>query len=149
MSRYEFSTYVAAPPERVFDLWTDLDRMRDWVGGVTRVSDVSGPVDRAGTTYTVWFGRMASRTQVLEAQRPRRFRTRFGNRILRGTNEATFEPAGGGTQLTQRFETEGLIAAVVARIFATGSYQGSFRGELAAFAQLAEQEAGRGEPPPA
>ena len=44
MSRYEFRVFVAAPAERVFDLWTDLDRMREWVGGVTKVTDVSGPV---------------------------------------------------------------------------------------------------------
>jgi uncharacterized protein YndB with AHSA1/START domain len=141
MGRYEFSTYIAASPERVFDLWTDLDRMAEWVGGVTHVSDVSGPVDRAGTTYVVWFGRMASRTQVLEAERPKRIRTRFGNRILRGTSEATFEPSGAGTQLTQIMETEGLVAAIMGRIFAKGSYEGSFRGELAKFAGIAEREA--------
>ena len=65
VSRYEFRVFVAAPAERVFDLWTDLDRMREWVGGVTKVTDVSGPVDQAGTTYSVCFGRMASRTTVL------------------------------------------------------------------------------------
>ena len=148
MSRHELSTFIAASPERVFDLWTDLDRMREWVGGVTHVSDVSGPVDRAGTTYVVWFGRMASRTQVLDAERPRRFRTRFGNRILRGTSEATFEPVGAGTQLTQRMRTEGLISAVMGRIFAMGSYQGSFRGELAKFASIAEREAAGQDPIP-
>jgi hypothetical protein len=46
--------------------------------------------------------------------------------------------------LTQRFETEGIISALAARVFATGSYKGSFRGELATFARLPEAEAGRG-----
>ena len=50
MSRYEFRVFVRAPRERVFDLWTDLDRMLEWVGGVTSVTDVSGPVDQVGTT---------------------------------------------------------------------------------------------------
>jgi uncharacterized protein YndB with AHSA1/START domain len=143
VSRYEFRVFVGASPERVFDLWTDLDRMHEWVGGVTKVTDVSGPVDQAGTTYSVCFGRMASRTTVLDAERPRRFKTRFGNRILRGTNETRFEPKDGGTELIQTFETEGLIPAIMARIFATGSYQGSFRGELNAFARLAEREPGK------
>jgi hypothetical protein len=53
---------------------------------------------------------------------------------MRGTNDATFEPQDGGTGLTQRFETEGIISALAARVFATGSYKGSFRGELATFA---------------
>jgi uncharacterized protein YndB with AHSA1/START domain len=28
----------------VFRLWTDLDRMKEWVGGVTKVTDVTGPI---------------------------------------------------------------------------------------------------------
>jgi uncharacterized protein YndB with AHSA1/START domain len=144
MSEYLFSVHVAAPPEQVFDLWTDLDRLGEWTGGVTKVTDVTGPLDRVGTRYTVWFGRMASSTEVLEVQRPSRFRTRFGSRLLRGENEATFEPDGrGGTLLTERFRTRGLVSAIAARIFATGSYRGSFRGELAEFARLAERQASR------
>jgi uncharacterized protein YndB with AHSA1/START domain len=142
MGRYEFSVRIAAPPDRVFDLWTDLDRMKEWVGGVTNVTDVSGPLDRAGTRYTVWFGRMRSPTEVIAVDRPRMIRTRFGNRVLRGQTLATFEPEDDGTLLTQAFQTEGLIPALVARIFASGSYKGSFRGELDDFARLAEREAG-------
>jgi uncharacterized protein YndB with AHSA1/START domain len=144
VAEFTFSVRVAASPDRVFDLWTNLDRMGEWVGGVTRVTDVTGPLDQVGARYTVWFGRMASPTEVLEAQRPRRFRTRFGNRVLRGENEATFEPHGNGTLLTQRFVTVGLVSAIVARIFATGSYRGSFKGELAQFARLAGQQASQG-----
>ena len=74
--------------------------MHEWIGSLTRVTDVSGPPGQAGSTYTVWFGRMASPTRILEAERPRRIRSRFGNRMLRGETEATFEPADGGTSLT-------------------------------------------------
>ena len=141
MGAYRFVVDVAAPLDLVFELWTDLDRMKDWVGGVTKVTDVSGPLDRAGTRYTVWFGGMQSRTQVLEVERPRMIRARFGNRVLKGETVATFEPDGGGTRVTQEFRTEGLISAVAARIFASGSWRGSFQGELNAFAALAECQA--------
>ena len=141
MARFGFRISIAAPPELVFELWTDLDRMAEWIGGLSRITDVTGPVDQAGTRYVAWFGGMASPTEVLEVERPHRIRTRFGNRFLRGVTEATFEPEDGGTRLTQRFETEGLIPALVARIFATGSYRGSFRGDLATFARLAERAA--------
>jgi uncharacterized protein YndB with AHSA1/START domain len=140
---YSFSTHVAAPIEVVFDLWTNLDRMGEWVGGVTRVTDVSGPVDRVGTRYTTWFGRMKSPTEVIEAERPRLFATRFGNAILRGTNRTVLEPDGDGTRISETFQTVGLMSAISARIFATGSYRGSFQGELEAFARLAEAEAAR------
>ena len=141
MGTHRLSVHVAAPPEPVFDLWIDLDRMKEWVGGVTGVTDVTGPVDRAGTRYTVWFGKMRSQTEVVEADRPRFFRTRFGNSILRGEASARFEPEGDGTRIDQEFRTTGVIAAIAAWIFARGSYRGSFQGELNAFAKIAEREA--------
>lgn len=148
MARYSFTVHVAAPPEHVFDLWTNLPRMGEWVGGVTGVSDVSGPVDRAGTTYVVHFGPMKSPTEVLEAVRPRRFVTRFGNRLLRGRSSATFEPEGDGTRLTQEFETVGRISAISSWVFSRGSYEGSFRGELQKFARIAERDVRQTRPAP-
>ena len=67
MGTHRLSVHVAAPPERVFDLWTNLDRMKEWVGGVTKVTDVTGPVARAGTRYTVWFGGMQTMMSLTPA----------------------------------------------------------------------------------
>ena len=103
MARYTIFTRVAAPPDHVFALWTNLERMGEWVGGVTGVSDVSGRVDQVGTTYVVHFGPMKSPTEVLEVERPRRFATRFGSWLLRGRSSATFEQDGDGTRVTQTF----------------------------------------------
>ena len=36
MADYRFSILIRATPERVFDAFTDLGRMPEWVGGVTR-----------------------------------------------------------------------------------------------------------------
>ena len=141
MARYTITTLVSAPAEHVFALWTNLERMGEWVGGVTGVSDVSGPVDRAGTTYVVHFGPVKSPTEVLEAERPRRFATRFGSWVLRGKSSATFEPEGAGTRVTQKFETVGRISAISSWVFSRGSYEGSFRGELEKFGRIAEREA--------
>ncbi len=142
MSYYRFEVDLAAPQEQVFDLWVNLDRMHEWVEGVTKVTDITGRPDQVGSRYTVWFGRMRSPTEVLEAERPRLVRTRFGNTLLRGEMRATFAPSDSGTRVTQELWTTGLIPAIAARIFATGSYKGSFRGELNAFAGIAEREAG-------
>jgi uncharacterized protein YndB with AHSA1/START domain len=141
MGQYRFEIDIAASPDRVFALWTDLDRMHEWVGGVTGVTDVHGETGRTGTRYVVHFGPMRSPTEVLEADPPKRIRTRFGNLVLRGQTVATFEPTDAGTHVTQEFWTEGLVSNVMARIFASGSYQGSFEGELRAFAAIAEREA--------
>lgn len=140
MARYEFNIHVDAPPEQVFALWTNLGRMGEWVGGVTGVTDLSGPIDRVGTTYTVHFGPVKSPTEILEVDRPRRFATRFGSFILRGRSSATFEPEGDGTRVTQTFETVGRISAISSWVFSRGSYEGSFRGELQKFGRIAEKE---------
>ena len=115
--------------------------MKEWVGGVTGVTDVSGPVDQVGARYTTMFGRMKSPTVVIDVERPRRFATRFGNWLLRGENVTTFVPEAGGTRIDEVFRTEGLISAITARLFSAGSYKGSFQGELNDFARLAEREA--------
>jgi hypothetical protein len=83
---------------------------------------------------------MRSPTIVLAAERPRLFKTLFGNRLLRGTSEATFAPDGEGTLMTQEFRTDGVIPGLLGRLFAIGSYRGSFRGELKEFARIAELE---------
>ncbi|HET9083703.1 MAG TPA: hypothetical protein VFN41_04810, partial [Candidatus Limnocylindrales bacterium] len=101
---------------------------------------VTGPVDQAGTRYVVRFGRMSSPTEVLVAERPSRFRTRFGNRLLRGEAEATFEDVDGRTRLVEVFEIHGFISNIAARIFGMGSYKGSFQGELNAFKAIVERE---------
>jgi uncharacterized membrane protein len=138
---YRFEIDIAAPRDAVFALWTDLDRMHEWTGGVTAVTDITGPAAQAGSRYVVHFGPMRSSTEVIEADPPRFIRTRFGSILLRGQTRATFESAGGRTHLTQEFWTKGLISNVMARIFASGSYQGSFEGELRAFARIAERDA--------
>jgi hypothetical protein len=114
--------------------------MGEWVGGVTGVTDISGPVDRVGTTYVVHFGPVKSPTEVLDAERPRRFATRFGSWVLRGKSSATFEPDGAGTRVTQEFETVGRISAISSWVFSRGSYEGSFRGELEKFGRIAERD---------
>ena len=141
VAHHRFVVQVRAPREKVFDLWTDLDRAHEWIEGLTRITDVTGPVTTAGTRYAVWFGWLRSPTEVLQVDRPRLFRTRFDSWLLRGVEQATFEDQGHGTRLTQEFWIDGIISRLMGRIWALGSYRGSFQGELKAFARLAEREA--------
>jgi uncharacterized protein YndB with AHSA1/START domain len=143
MGEYRFTIHVEALPEDVFALWVDLDRANEWIEGLTRITDVTGPLDQPGARYTAWFGRMPSPTEVLEARPPTYIRSRFGSALLAGETSATFESEGTGTRLTQTFKTQGVIPAVAARVFATGTWRGSFRGELEQFGHIAETEARR------
>ncbi|HYI21269.1 MAG TPA: SRPBCC family protein [Candidatus Limnocylindrales bacterium] len=141
MARYRFEIDIAAPRERVFSMWVDLDRAPEWVEGLARYTDVSGPPDEAGTTYVARFGSWSSSTlTVLEAERPRYIRVALGSWLLRGENIANFEEVERGTRLIQEFDVRGIIPRIAGRIFATGSYRGSFRGELETFKQICERE---------
>jgi uncharacterized protein YndB with AHSA1/START domain len=146
MATHEFTIDINAPREQVFDLWVNLDRASEWIEGMAKVTDVSGPPDKAGTTYMTHFGSWAtSQTTILEAERPRHHRTKFGNWLLRGENEATFHETESGTRLTQVFRTKGVVPAISSWIFSRGSYRGSFRGELITFKSICEREAREGE----
>lgn len=63
---------VAAPPERVWAAHVDGKRIPEWFPRVRSVSDISGPLDRVGTTYTLRFKRplARSRVEVTEVQAP-------------------------------------------------------------------------------
>lgn len=141
MGTHHLSIDIAAPRDRVFGLWVDIDRASEWIEGLSRITDLSGPSDQAGTTYVVHFGTWSSSTStILEAERPRFIRVKFGSWLLRGENLATFDEIEGGTRLTQEFRLEGLMSAIMGRVFASGSYRGSFRGELNTFKQICERE---------
>lgn len=139
MATYRLSTHVKAPRERVFELWIDVDRWPEWIGGLTKVTDRTGPLDEKGTRYTNWFGSMKSPSEVLDVERPRFIRTRFASAVLRGETEATFERDGDGTRITQVFRTQGVISAIAGWIFSMGSWKGSFKGELESFRKIAER----------
>lgn len=140
MGTHRLSVHVNAPQERVFDLWTNLERAHEWIEGLTGYADVTGPVTQVGTRYTARFGSMPSATEVIAVERPRLFRTRFKSRLLAGESSTTLEPEDGGTRLTQTFTTTGVVPAIAAWIFARGSYRGSFRGELNTFVRIVERE---------
>ena len=142
MGTYSFTVEIAAPRDEVYALWINLDRAHEWIEGMAGITDLSGPPDQVGTTYVVKFGSWAkSPTRVIEADPPRLLTVAFGTWLLRGTQSARFEENGLGTRLSQTFRTNGVIPAIAGRIFATGSYKGSFRGELNRFKEICEREA--------
>jgi uncharacterized protein YndB with AHSA1/START domain len=51
MGHYRFTVDIAAPPELVWDLWTNLDRIQEWVEGISKVTDREGPPGHAGSRY--------------------------------------------------------------------------------------------------
>ena len=83
---------------------------------------------------------MKSPTEILEVDRPHHVRTGFGNLILQGESDVRFEATPDGTRQTQVFRTRDFISALTGRLFAAGSYEGSFKGELERFRSIVERE---------
>jgi len=142
-----FTTHVAAPLEEVFALHVDAGRLPEWFPGVRAVEDLSGPLDRRGTTYRLRFKRLlASRGEVVGASPPRMHARTWDARPLAGTGEATlfFQPArDGGTRIDFESTYElpfGPLGRLLDRVPAMRRRaEASMRRELASFKALAER----------
>ncbi|MFD4293893.1 SRPBCC family protein [Rhodococcus sp. NPDC058505] len=121
------TTHVAATPERVWEVLTDLDGAEHTLSGVTRIERVGGDGYRVGTRWRetrTMFGREATEEMwVAEVDAPHRtvVRARSG-----GTEYATvftLTPTGSGTDLAMTFAADPgtsvlhrLLAATVGRL---------------------------------
>jgi len=71
MGRYRLTRRVDATPERGFEGFTDPAIVRDWMDAEA-VRDADGPLDRAGTRYTLVIrGPWRFRSRVVRSERPR------------------------------------------------------------------------------
>jgi uncharacterized protein YndB with AHSA1/START domain len=106
MGVLEYSIRIDAPPDDVWRIYVDPERLPEWQTGSPVIEDVSGPGDRVGTTYASRRGPGVGRTTVLESDPPRRLVTHteayFG---LRFDVTSRLDPEAGGTLLTVRAET--------------------------------------------
>ena len=101
MGTHSYAVWIEAPPERVYDLYTDLDRIGEWQEGNPRITDLFGHPSRAGSTYITHRGRFASRSEVIVAERPTTHVVRSdGPMGLRAEITSQFAPAENGTRLT-------------------------------------------------
>lgn len=140
MAEHSFMVDVGAPPEQVFDTWVDPRRSLEWTEGMSAVSDIAGPPGRAGTRYRAGFGRAVATVEVLVGDRPRRYAWRVDLGPLSAEFDTRFERTPAGTRMTETVRTRGLLGWAWNRILSTGSYRGSFRGELRAFAEICERD---------
>jgi uncharacterized protein YndB with AHSA1/START domain len=101
---HSYAVWIAAPPERVYDLYVDPDRMGEWQEGNPVVSDRSGDPRLPGTTYSVRRGRFASRSEVIAAEPPISQTVRMTGMGLQADLTAEFRPENGGTRLELRLD---------------------------------------------
>lgn len=143
MGHRQVSTDIDAPPERVFDLYTDAQRVGDWQTGVKSV-EATGSLAQVGSAWTVRYGGpFVVKGTVLEVERPVRHLQRFSEMmgLVSCTTTASFVSAGGsGTRAT--FDLDYRVAGgPIGRLFdgmLGGEIEGRFKKDLAGLKAIAE-----------
>ena len=111
MGHVQEAFHIDAPPERVWDLVSDCDRILEVQSGISEIRDCPGRLDVVGARYT-WiyksFGRtLEGQAETTKAEKPRVIEQRLtapgGGK---GTTMFRFEPALGGTDVNMTFDYE-------------------------------------------
>jgi len=106
MGLVQYSIWIRARPNAVWDVYTDVGRIPQWQTGNPRVVEASGRGDEVGTTYTVRRGPGSARTLVTEAIRPSRHWSRTdANLGLSFDLTANLLPESDGTRLVLQAQT--------------------------------------------
>jgi len=142
--RASVKQFVHAPIERVYAAYVDPGVMPKWMG-IKAITDVSGPLDRPGTTFVeVVFGPYRPRTEVLAADPP--VLHDMGGRSIRGIGwrwTARFAEKDEGTEIAFDAEVRfppGLISGLLRRTQEGGRMERGTRQRLATFARLVEAD---------
>ena len=137
---------AAAPPERVWATHVDGARIAEWFPGARSVERISGPLDRAGTTYVLRFNPLLrSRVRVTEVQAPVMHTRTWDARPLGSHGRATvlLRAEDGGTRVDFDVSFElplGPLGRVLERLsYVRRRAARNIRRELHAFCQFAER----------
>jgi uncharacterized protein YndB with AHSA1/START domain len=106
MGHRNLSFDIGAPPERVYSLLIDRDRLPDWMIGLKRVA-TTGPLDRPGSKATLDFGGpWTVKAEVLAAEPGVRHQSRAKEMLglVTCTTTVNFRPVDAGTRLEVAYD---------------------------------------------
>jgi uncharacterized protein YndB with AHSA1/START domain len=144
-----FTSEVSAPVPDVYAAHTDAGGIPDWFPGVRAIEEISGPLDRVGTTYRLRFSRwIAGRCEVVSADPPHLHARTWDSTPLGSSGRATmrfFEAAPGRTRIDFHAVYAlpfGSLGRLVGRLppVRRGA-ESSMRREIDSFARFVEQRA--------
>ena len=137
---------VNAPPDRVWAAHIDGPRIAEWFPGARGVEEISGPLDRVGTTYVLRFNPLVrSRVRVTEVEAPVMQTRRWdaGPFGTHGTATVLLRAENGGTRVDLDVSYElplGPLGRSLERIsYVRRRAARDIRRELHAFAMFAER----------
>ena len=129
MGHVHHEYHIDAPPAAVWALGRDPNRMAEWNTTTVSVKDVSGPLDRAGATYTAVskiVGRPLEVHWQVEQADPGRLVEAAGAAPRGGSARLVvrYEPDGSGTKLITDLDYElpmGFLGDIADKLFAERS----------------------------
>ncbi|HET7419998.1 MAG TPA: SRPBCC family protein [Candidatus Dormibacteraeota bacterium] len=113
MAFREASLDTSAPPDRVWQVWSDVDRWPEWNPDM-KASRIEGPL-RLGATGNI-DTRSGGKHDVVVTHFEQGRSFELESTALPGTKmaiRATIAPSGSGSRITQGFEPRGVLAPIV------------------------------------
>ncbi len=149
MSHVRHSIHIDAPPDVVWNVGRDPERMPEWNTTTIAVKDVKGPLDQAGAKFTVQSkiaGRPIDITWTIEqVEAPRYFVATASTPMGGGaTQRVDYEPDGGGTRVTIDMDYEiapGILGQVMNKLFAERALERDVHHSADNLKAVIEQEA--------
>lgn len=139
---------IAAPPERVWEVLIDPERLPQYNVTIVEVHDPTGPLDQVGSAYDavakVYGRRIEGRWEVTDVTPLRRIVQRgAGAAGAKATVNGTIEPSGDGTRAAVEVDYElpaGLLGEVANKLFIERSVERDVRHTLENLKELVETE---------
>ena len=144
MQHQRIETHIEAPVEEVWKFYCDMSNWSDWMPRAT-ISDVSGPIDKVGTTYVggmrLMGYEMKGTYEIVEVE-PQRLiheHTDWGPM----DNYFRFEPDGDATDfiVESDWEMPGKVPGFIKDMVSKGWVERNFRNSMADFKALVEAKA--------
>lgn len=121
MPQYQNSIDIAASPEQVWRVLTDVDRWHEWTASITRIERLDPPSFVPGSQFKVFQPKLRPAIWTITELKPdSNFTWVSQSPGMKVVAEHTIQPVGQGTcKLTLRTTFSGLIGLIVGRVFGT------------------------------
>ena len=117
MRQFTVTTDIAAPPERVWEVMSDIDHWNAWTPGVTSVTRLGGQLFAVGTRVLIRQPKLPPAYWTITEIKPgRSFSWVSAAPGLRAIGVHSVEPAPGGSRATLALDLQGLLGGLWGRM---------------------------------
>jgi uncharacterized membrane protein len=156
MGRISRGINIHAPLDVCWELNADATRLTEWNPSILEVRDVTGRLDKVGTTYTGVISAMGRRfpgRNVVTRVEPNRLVETEGTGVAGAKARllVTFEARGDVTRVIVTIDYDlpgGIFGGIAEKLFATKQLEDQLKASNQGFKALAEREAAKAAAPP-